>query len=136
MKAPVILKVIYDGQCRFCLRALRVLRALDLKGSLRFFDSHQPETIERFPELRTADIEDAMYAVVEGEPTYRGFFAFRRIIWSSYLTWALIPLFYFPGAGYFGPRVYTWVARNRSKLGCRSEVCELSPSLHNEATKR
>jgi predicted DCC family thiol-disulfide oxidoreductase YuxK len=111
------------------VRSLRVVRALDLYGSLRFHDSHQPETFAQFPALRDADVDDAMYTVVDGEPVYRGFFAFRRLIWSSPLTWALIPLFYFPGASFFGPRVYAWVARNRSKFGCRSEVCELPPKL-------
>jgi hypothetical protein len=55
----------------------------------------------------------------------RGFFAFRRILWESPLMWPLIPLFYFPGAGIVGPRVYAWVARNRRRFGCESDVCEL-----------
>lgn len=130
------LNIIYDGRCGFCVRALRVVRALDLYGRLRFYDSHRPCTFERFPELRGADVENAMYAVAEGEPLYRGFFTFRRLIWSSPLMWPLIALFYFPGASIFGPRVYAWVARNRSKLGCRSEVCELLPGLSGEANKR
>ena len=136
MGASKTLNIIYDGQCGFCVRALRIVQALDLKGRLRFYDSHQPDTFMQFPALRGADVDDAMYTVVEGEPVYRGFFAFRRLIWSSPLTWALIPIFYFPGASFFGPRVYAWVARNRSKFGCRSEVCEFPPRLYNEANKR
>jgi hypothetical protein len=39
--------------------------------------------------------------------------------------WPLIPLFYFPGTGIVGPRVYAWVARNRRRFGCESDVCEV-----------
>lgn len=121
------INIIYDGQCGFCARALRIVSALDVRRALRFYDAHQPETFAQFPALRGADVDDAMYAVVEGEPVYRGFFAFRRLVWSSPLMWALIPLFYFPTASFFGPRVYAWVARNRSRFGCDSQVCALPP---------
>ncbi|HYY56363.1 MAG TPA: DUF393 domain-containing protein [Pyrinomonadaceae bacterium] len=119
------LNIIYDGQCGFCIRALKVVRALDVRGALRFYDSHRRETFERFPVLQGADVDEAMFTVVEGEPPHRGFFAFRRLLWSSPLTWALIPLFYFPGASFFGTRLYAWVAENRSRFGCGSEVCAL-----------
>lgn len=79
--------------------------------------------------LESVVIDEAMYTLVEGEPLYSGFFAFRRLIWNSPLTWMLIPIFYFPGAAFFGPRIYAWVARNRSSFGCRSDACDLmSPS--------
>jgi len=117
--------IIYDGRCGFCVRALNIVRALDTLGKLNFYDAHQPETFERFSVLRGADVDDAMYAVADSEPPYRGFFAFRRLLWTSPLMWALLPLFYFPGASILGPRVYSWVARNRSRFGCGSEVCAL-----------
>ncbi|PYS46248.1 MAG: hypothetical protein DMF68_19815, partial [Acidobacteria bacterium] len=86
---------------------------------------------ERFTELRGADTSEAMYTLAEGEPPHRGFYAFRRLIWSSVWMWPLIPLFYFPGATFFGPRTYAWIARNRSRLGCHSEVCPLPPKLRS-----
>jgi predicted DCC family thiol-disulfide oxidoreductase YuxK len=129
MMTPKTVNIIYDGQCGFCIRSLRIVRALDLYHSFRFYDSHAPEAFTRFPELSGANVEDTMYAVVESEPIYAGFFAFRRLIWNSPLMWMLIPLFYFPGAAIFGARVYAWVARNRSKFGCQSNVCDL-PSHH------
>lgn len=129
MSSPKRLNIIYDGQCGFCIRALRVVKALDVRRALRFYDSHNPKTLELFPQLKGADLADAMYTVAEGEPVYRGFFAFRRLIWGSPLMWPLILLFYFPGATLFGPRAYAWVARNRSRFGCRSEVCALPAKL-------
>lgn len=118
--------IIYDGDCGFCQRAISVLRALDVGHRLRFHNSRGADIFDQFPTLRGADLFEAMYAVVPGEPAYRGFFAFRRLIWSNPTTWLLIPLFYFPGAGVIGPRIYAWVARNRNQLGCRTNVCDVS----------
>lgn len=121
------LNIIYDGQCGFCVRSLQIVRSFDVYNTLRFHDSHRPDTMAKFPMLSEVNVDEAMYTVVEGEPLYSGFFAFRRLIWNSPFTWILIPIFYFPGAGFFGPRVYAWVARNRTSFGCRSDVCDLQP---------
>jgi predicted DCC family thiol-disulfide oxidoreductase YuxK len=128
MGARQTINIIYDGECGFCVRSLRVVRALDVRGALRLYDSHSPETFERFPVLRGADVQDAMYAFAEGETPQRGYFAFRRLLWTSPLMWPLIPLFYFPGVGLVGPRVYAWVARHRKSFGCESDFCALPAS--------
>lgn len=120
------LNIIYDGRCGFCVRALAIVKALDLTGAFRFHDSHAPQTVAQFPVLSEVNVDEAMYTAVEAEPLYEGFFAFRRLIWSSPLTWMLIPVFYLPGARFFGPRVYAWVARNRNTLGCHTANCDLS----------
>jgi predicted DCC family thiol-disulfide oxidoreductase YuxK len=121
-----MLHVIYDGQCGFCVRSLKVCRALDVRGALRFHDANARTQIDAsFPELAAADFANAMFAVAPDRSVTRGFFAFRRILWESPLTWPLIPLFYLPGSGVIGSRVYAWVARNRSRFGCESEVCEM-----------
>src|ERR1700730_9251621 len=117
--------IIFDGQCGFCIRSLRVMRALDIRESLRFYDANQPGTLELFPELAGAALAEAMYVHVQGEPSYSGFYAFRRVLWSSPLMWPLIPLFYIPGVSFLGERVYAWVARNRNNFGCESDLCPL-----------
>jgi predicted DCC family thiol-disulfide oxidoreductase YuxK len=119
------LHIIYDGHCAFCMRALNIVSKLDVRGALSFHDSHHSETFEQFPMLQEADVNDAMYAISEGEPPHRGFYAFRRLLWTSPLTWALLPLFYFPGMSFLGTRAYAWVARNRTRFGCRSDSCSL-----------
>jgi predicted DCC family thiol-disulfide oxidoreductase YuxK len=124
----VMVDLIYDGQCGFCQRALRLAQRLDSRKRLRLHDATQREAVLRqFPELKDADLADAMFAVDAERRVYRGFFAFRRIVRESPRTWLLLPLFYLPGSGLIGPRVYAWVARNRHRFGCESEVCELPP---------
>ncbi len=120
--------IIYDGKCAFCVRSLRIVRALDVWGHLRFDDGADRQQVEaRFPGLRGADLEQAMFAVTEDGEVHRGFFAFRRVLWVSPLMWPLIPLFYFPGSRLVGPRIYAWIARNRRSLGCRSSACPAPP---------
>jgi len=130
MRSPTVLNIIYDGHCAFCIRSLKLIKPFDSRKVMRFYDAHQPETFARFPELRYADVEDAMYTIAEGERPYRGFFAFRRLTWAGPLLWSLLPIFYFPGASIVGPRVYAWVARNRTRLGCRSEFCDFPNVPH------
>ncbi len=65
-----------------------------------------------------------MFAVAPDGRVTRGFFAFRRIAREVPLMWPLLPLLYFPGSGLIGPPAYAWVARNRRRFGCESEVCE------------
>jgi predicted DCC family thiol-disulfide oxidoreductase YuxK len=121
-----MLDVIYDGQCGFCVRALRVCRALDVRGALRFHDAHARQQVHAlFPELLHADFDNAMFAVAPDRRVTRGFFAFRRILRESLLMWPLFPLFYFPGTGWVGPKAYAWVARNRRRFGCETDVCDL-----------
>jgi len=125
--------IIYDGQCTFCIRALRIVKALDVWRVLRFHDGRDRASVEaRFPALRGADLDAAMFAIAEPGRTYRGFFAFRRVAWGSPLTWPFLPLFYFPGARWLGPVVYAWVARNRSSLGCRAPVDPAPPPAGTE----
>jgi predicted DCC family thiol-disulfide oxidoreductase YuxK len=123
MPRPEPIDVIFDGQCAFCLRSLRALRALDVWGRLRFIDgTDRPGVEARFPVLRGTDLDQAMFAVTGDGRAYRGFYAIRYLLRVSPLLWPLLPLFYFPGAGWAGPRVYAWIARNRRSLGCRTSV--------------
>ncbi len=114
--------VVYDGLCLFCLRSLRVVRALDVRHALEFHDANDRDAVlARFPSLAEAELDDAMYAVDGSGRVYRGFYAFRRIARTTPLEWWLLPLLYFPGVNRVGERAYGLVARNRSRLGCRVE---------------
>lgn len=121
-----MLHVIYDGQCGFCIRSLRICKALDLRHALRFHDASQRAQIgAQFPELAQADFENAMFTVADDRRVDRGFFAFRQIALAAPLMWPVLPLLYLPGSGWIGPKIYAWVARNRGRFGCESEVCDV-----------
>jgi predicted DCC family thiol-disulfide oxidoreductase YuxK len=112
--------VVFDGLCRFCVRSIRGVHSLDLLGRVSSHDANDRQAVvEAFPGLAKADLDDAMYAIDAEGRRYRGFYAFRRLLWALPPVWWLIPLFYFPGMSFVGERVYGHVARNRSRLGCR-----------------
>src|ERR1700675_2295281 len=97
--------VIYDGQCLFCIRSLKMFRAVDFMHVLDYYDAHDERRISMTCQrLRDADFDNAMFVVTESRKVSRGFFAFRRMIWSRAFTWLLIPIFYFPATGFVGTR--------------------------------
>jgi len=71
-----------------------------------------------FRMLADADTENAMFLVTPRGEVFRGFFAYRRMMWESARLYPFLPLFYAPGAALIGPWIYAWVARNRRNLGC------------------
>jgi predicted DCC family thiol-disulfide oxidoreductase YuxK len=112
--------VVYDGLCLLCRRSIRVLRAVDIRRRLVYHDANERAAVsQRFPVLRDVDLDAAMYAVDDRGRAYRGFYAFRRIAWTTPAGWWLLPLLYFPGVSAVGERAYETVARNRSRMGCR-----------------
>jgi len=118
--------VVYDGDCQFCMRSLRLMKRFDPSGVMRCYDAHDTETIAaRFPMLAGADFDQAMFTVSEQGVVSRGYFAFKAIVRALPLTWLILPLFYLPGSNTLGPRAYAWVARNRRRFGCAADACEL-----------
>src|SRR5262249_51322319 len=123
------LDVVYDGQCRFCASSLRLVRRLAPRDAFRLHDANDQAAIAaRFPMLATADTDEAMFVVTARGEVFRGFFAFRRMMWESRRLRLLRPLFSSPGAARLGPIIYAWVARHRRRLGC-STACELPMPL-------
>jgi predicted DCC family thiol-disulfide oxidoreductase YuxK len=116
----LMLDVVYDGLCRFCVRSLSAVQMLDSRHVLRLHDANDRVAVaERFPTLRNVDLDAAMYVVDGSGRSYAGFYAFRRIARALPLAWPLLPLLHLPGASAVGTRIYALVARNRRRLGCR-----------------
>src|SRR5712692_413461 len=119
------LDVIYDGQCHFCGRSLALLRRLAGRLMFRLHDANDDEVIRsNFPMLADANTNDAMFVVTTRGEIFRGFFAFRRILWESPRLYPLLPVFYAPGAALLGQRIYARVARTRRHLGCSRDRAE------------
>jgi predicted DCC family thiol-disulfide oxidoreductase YuxK len=96
------------------------MERFDTFGVLQFYDFHDAETMAaKFPMIRLEEAEEAMIAVTEELKIFKGFYTFRQIMLRSPWFWLFLPVFYFPGASYIGSRLYSWIAKNRSHLGCR-----------------
>ncbi len=82
--------MIYDGQCAFCLRTLNVLKKWDVYRALDFYDFHDEGIMrEKFPMVRSEDAETAMLVVTGEGKVFKGFCAFRRLVWQTTWLWAL-----------------------------------------------
>ena len=122
-----MIDIVYDGQCGFCVRALGLVQRLARRSVFRFHDANDGETVlARFPMLAGADTDLAMFAVTEEGRVYRGFFAFRRMLWAGPWLVPLLAIFYAPGASILGPRIYAWIARRRRSLGCAGAECGIA----------
>jgi predicted DCC family thiol-disulfide oxidoreductase YuxK len=118
--------IVFDGQCAFCLRTLRMLQRLDRHGAMRLYDSHDTGRIATtFPMLAGADFENAMFAVTADGRVCRGYFAVEAVLRALPAAWPLLLLFRIPGVSIIGSRLYALVARNRHRLGCATDACEL-----------
>ena len=119
-----MIDIVYDGQCRFCVGALGRLRRMARRDVFRLHDANDGEgVLALFPMLAGADTAEAMFAITGQRKVFRGFFAFRRMLWASPWLFPLLPLFYAPGASLVGPRIYAWVAGRRRSLGCAAQAC-------------
>ena len=101
------LDVVYDGQCRLCRRSLDALQRLARRNVFRLHDANDREMIRsRFPKLADADTDRAMFVVTPRGEVFRGFFAYRRMMWESPWLYPLLALFYAPGAALVGPWIF------------------------------
>ena len=123
-----MLDIVYDGQCGFCVGALRLVRRAARRDVFRLHDANDRAAIAtRFPTLADADTDEAMFAVTGRGEVFLGFYAFRRMMWASPWLYPFLLFFYAPGASLLGPRLYAWVARHRRSLGCAAEACAVPP---------
>ena len=108
----------YDGDCRFCRAAVRLLARLDFGSRVQWADFR--ELAAPPPGLSWKDLEQAAYLERTGAGhRYRGFYAFRMLTLRLPPLWVLTPLLWLPGAHWLGERAYRWVAQNRYRIsGC------------------
>jgi len=134
---PEPIAIVFDGDCGFCTRSLRALQRIDRSGVMRLHDSHESALIaSKFPMLRGADFDNAMFAVTADGRVFRGYFAFKELLRKLPAGWPLRLLSALPGADLIGPRIYAWVAGNRHRLGCDSAGCELPAHPAGQAPTR
>lgn len=119
--------VLYDGQCRFCLSQIAILRVLDLSHTLAFTSLHDPSVVRDFPELAPEELERQMYVVDRRGLARGGAEAVRYLSRRLVLLWPLALLLHLPGTLPIWRRLYAFVARHRMKIAgsCAGGTCRL-----------
>jgi predicted DCC family thiol-disulfide oxidoreductase YuxK len=116
--------LLYDGQCPFCIRSVKLAKRLDWFNRLRPADARtvRDASIPISPER----LMEEMHLITPGTvKIYHGFGAFRWMAWRLPLLWVLVPFLYLPGIPTLGQKIYLWIARNRFQLvPCHGGVCQ------------
>ena len=118
--------VIFDDDCGFCQRSIRLGRRLDWLGRIEWTPRHDPDLEQRFPQLSGEETQQRMVSICPGGKALGGFYAVRDILRQFPLTWAPALLLYLPGMGWIGEPVYRWIAAHRHRFGGDAS-CPLPP---------
>jgi predicted DCC family thiol-disulfide oxidoreductase YuxK len=113
--------LLYDGDCEFCRRQVRLLERWDAERSIEAVPLQEAE-LGRYGISRPA-AEEAMHLIAPSGRMWRGAEAVREILRLLPRARALAPLFRLPGVTPLAERVYRWVAKRRHRFGCSSAVC-------------
>jgi predicted DCC family thiol-disulfide oxidoreductase YuxK len=120
--------VLYDGDCAFCRRSVRILKSFDWLGRLAFQSARETDRLPQttVPLVPQKLIEEMHVVPAARDRAYAGFSAFRWMAWRLPATALLAPFLYIPGVLWLGNRVYRWVARNRFNLvPCDDGGCQV-----------
>jgi predicted DCC family thiol-disulfide oxidoreductase YuxK len=107
------IEMIFDGQCRFCVRSMAWFLAFDFGQHIRTRDFRtNPSTL-----VSDAEMEVALHAVIRGGRVLPGFDAYRYTVARVPGLWWMVPLFYVPVLSrLIGRPLYLWIARNRGTI--------------------
>jgi predicted DCC family thiol-disulfide oxidoreductase YuxK len=121
VKSPFVLSnrpekplVIFDGDCGFCRRWIRVWN--DWTGDrVDYIASQEPSVPARFPEIPAAEFEGSIQLIETDGTVYTGSEAvFRAIATTPGKRWPLWIYDHVRGAGWISEKVYGFVASHRT----------------------
>lgn len=116
--------LIYDGECRICLRSIRWIQERERAGRIRTLPYQDPEVAREYSWISRDELEGAMQLISPDGVRWEGAEAVEQVLGLIPYWRGLAPLFRVPGVRVVARWVYGWVARNRRRFGC-GEHCGL-----------
>ena len=110
--------LIYDGECRLCRRAVRLLEAWDRSDRIACLPFQNPLVPRLLPDVARADLDRSMLFLSPCGSRYWGAEALPRILRLLPGALPLRLFFALPGALAVARRLYGWIAEHRHDLGC------------------
>ena len=121
--------VVYDGECRFCLKQVGRLQGRDDQEIFEYVPRQAEGLDDRFPDLSEGDFNTGLRLIQTDGQIIVGADAIYRIAGKlrgyRHLAW----LYRIPGLCWLLRRAYAWVAKNRYKLAgrapCEDGACKI-----------
>jgi predicted DCC family thiol-disulfide oxidoreductase YuxK len=112
--------IVYDDQCAFCTRSMRLLQRLDWLHRLDRLG--YSDAVERYPELARGALGDGLRVRYPDRSVAVGVDAVRAAAIRTPLGALGAWLLYVPGLHALGARAYAAVAARRMRLGAGCEL--------------
>lgn len=125
-RLPTRVTLIFDGECGFCTRSVRLVRALDRHNRITAIPYQHPDAEAIFG-VNPAEGAVSVWAVTPEGERYRGAAAVNAVLsvmLGTRLPWLIYRL---PGMAWMQEWVYDWVARHRSRLPGDRPHCQQHP---------
>ena len=113
--------VVFDGDCGFCQRSIRLGKKLDWFHRMDWRPRLEPGLTEKFPDINETETQNRMVSIRPDGKKFGGFYAVRDIAIHFPLTFLPALLLYIPGVHLLGVPTYRWISKNRHRFGGKSE---------------
>ncbi len=110
--------VVYDGQCRVCIRSVSLLDDWDRHGRFERVAFQSAGVPERFPDIAPEEFRAAVQLIGPRGERFEGADAVEKILQLIPRTRPLAWLFRVPLVRPLARRVYRIIARNRGLFAC------------------
>lgn len=125
--------IVYDGNCRFCIRQMRWIQARDSRQVFEFVPSNSDGLFDRFPCLREQNLNSGLRVILSPDEVAAGSDAVhaiaRRLPRWRYLAW----IYNIPGTKPLWQAAYAWIAARRYRWAQRCDDSCSAPE--NSAAK-
>lgn len=116
--------LLYDGKCRICASQIETVARYNDAGRVEVLDLNTAAAQARFPQITPEAARRELHLVAPDGAIYRGAEAVRRTLLLLPDLRGLGELMGLPGVMMLANPIYAWVARNRYRLGGRTEPCD------------
>jgi predicted DCC family thiol-disulfide oxidoreductase YuxK len=122
-RLPTEITLIFDGACGFCMRSVRLIRALDRDGRVTTVPYQRPGTPEAYG-LTAAQCEATIRAVTSEGEHHSGAAAINAALAVALGSRLPLWLYRAPGIEQLQDLGYAFIARNRRRLPGDAPYCK------------